>query len=107
MMYKLTGTNTLSKFVFNGHGLVAGVNYSLVNYLGWPNVGILGTGVADEFGNVHIAGKYAVALASDGDPLLNGRAKVWLIPTANLTGTVITVWDVPSMLFEGKGIKLH
>ena len=72
-----------------------------------PKVGILGTGVADEFGNVHIAGKYADPLLPDGDPLLHGRAKVWLIPTANLTSTVITVWDVPSMLFEGKGITLH
>jgi len=107
MMFKLTATNTLSKFVFNGRGLVPGMSYSLVNHLGWPNVGILGIGVADEFGQVHIAGKYTTALVSDGDRLLNGRAKVWLIPTANLNGTVINVWDVPSMLFEGKGIKLN
>ena len=34
-------------------------------------------------------------------------AKIWLIPTANLAGTTIVVWDVASMLFEGEGIALN
>lgn len=106
--YKLCPRNMFMQgFAFNGHGLEAGVNYSLVNYLGWPNVAVVGTGMADEFGNVHISGKSRLILESDGDPLLDGRAKVWLIPTANLTGNVITIWDVPSMLFEGAGIALR
>ena len=39
-----TGAETTLRGVFNGHGLVPGEDYTLVEYDGWPNVTIIGSG---------------------------------------------------------------
>ncbi|MFH1181716.1 MAG: hypothetical protein V1702_02040 [Candidatus Woesearchaeota archaeon] len=102
-----------SKFVFNGHGLVTGLDYSLISYeepgLGnWPaDVVILGSGTADEFGDVHIMGLMQTPYCNDytGYPTdaeyyNQHGAKIWLVLSSDLTGTQITGWTPTSYLFE-------
>lgn len=83
--------------VFNGHGLTPGVSYTLVEYLGWPDVLVLGTDVADEDGNVHIRVDFTLETSDEDD-----YYKIWLVETDDLdldTSTFIT-WDYASYLFE-------
>lgn len=81
------------KFVFNGHMLEPGTDYALVRYLDpWPgNVVCLGSGVANDGGDVHIAGEW-----KDGGP------KVWLVLSAdvNCGGHQMTAWHGEEYLFE-------
>ncbi len=61
------------RFVFNGHKLQPGVAYTLIYYPDpWPgnNLTCLGSGIADQYGDVHIAGSIrtdSLALSSDVD----------------------------------------
>jgi len=109
LMYKLCYLNMPMQFVFNGHGLVPAVDYSLVNYKGWSDVVVLGTGVANEFGDVHIAGGSDSILGPDAsDPSFEG-VKIWLVPTSQLSGNAM-VWSADwftTVLFEGAGISLR
>jgi hypothetical protein len=57
MTYNLAGPTF--EFVFNGKGLVPGYEYTLMYYPDpWPGKGLicLGSGIANEGGNVHLAG---------------------------------------------------
>jgi len=57
MKYNLSGAKLC--FVFNGHRLVPGSDYTLIYYPDpWPGNGLicLGSGKVDPYGNVHIKG---------------------------------------------------
>lgn len=94
--YKFDGT--IISGVFNGHKLVPQTSYTLVEYNGWPSVTIIGTDVADEFGNVHISG--VANIGSGGE--VAGKYKIWLVLTSDLTGTSFNSWHPASYLFEHK-----
>jgi hypothetical protein len=59
MTYDLTGPTF--NYVFNGHGLIAGTNYTLIYYPDpWPGTGLLclGSGSTNGGGNVNISGTF-------------------------------------------------
>ena len=94
------------KFEFQACGLVKGTSYTLVNYKGWPDVNILGTAVASKSGKVCIKGTTAVRLASDTtDPTYVG-AKIWLVPSAQLSGSTFVTWDPTTIVFGSIGMPI-
>ena len=107
------------KFVFNGHKLVPGEGYTLISYKESNGVGSveLGTGTADEFGNVNIKGVMDSVINdypsdSIGDYKGVSGAKIWLVPSYKLTVSpegYVTMFNwgsypagVTEMLFETK-----
>lgn len=110
MTYKICPQKTLPRFVFNGHGLLAGHSYTLLNYTGFASQqNILGSGVADEFGNVHIKGSYKKALTSETPPdAVTPGAKIWLVDSSLLSSEGMFIgWDTTMILFEAVGIPLN
>lgn len=91
--YKLKGTEISGPF--NGHGLVPGAEYALVEYLGWPDVVVLGTATADENGNVHIKTDGALAVSAEDD-----YYKIWLVTVSSLSGDAFIAWLPGDYLFE-------
>ena len=91
MKYNLSGEEF--EFVFNGHGLVPGEDYTLVYYPDpWPPVGLicLGSGKANGGGQVNIAGScdtgdLPIATDWNADPEKScfdvAGAKIWLVPS--------------------------
>lgn len=81
-------------FVFNGHKLVPGQEYSLINYSPdvWPGADsiLMSNGTADEYGNIHLSG------------LMEGvSGKVWLVLSSDFTdGTGMTGWHPEEYLYE-------
>ena len=82
--------NTAGDVKFNGHGLVAGTDYTLVIYNGWPSVTVIGSGIANKGGNVNIKG--AVSGLED--------AKIWLVLSDDLTDDAFNAWNPSEYLFE-------
>lgn len=81
-------------FVFNGHKLVPGQNYTLIRYLDpWAShvATCLGSAVANEGGEVHIQGT-----------MKEGGPKVWLVLSkdVNCESEKMTAWHGPSYLYE-------
>ena len=114
MKYNLSGSTF--DFVFNGHGLEQGYEYTLIYYPDpWPGDGLisLGAGTVNEEGNIHIMGKVDsgdMPAASDlnhpdnggtGTPPLTG-AKIWLVLTGDIDGTdkKMIGWTPSEYLFE-------
>ena len=113
--YKLNGEDDLTEVsgVFNGHGLGADVNYSLIYYPEvapnpWPAEGlaviVIGSGTTNKGGNVHITGP-AVIGEPDDQPLIGDYVgmtgdKIWLVLSNDLTDTVMTGWNPSEYLFE-------
>lgn len=91
------------KFVFNGHDLEPGVEYALVVYdticgdddlTEWPGEGpVLGYGVADEYGDVHIKGYFGKGYC---------EAKIWLVLNDDVDedGIFVGSWNPTEYLFE-------
>ena len=79
MKYNLLGETF--DFVFNGHGLVEGTEYTLIYYPDpWPGSGLicLGEGTVNEEGDIHIAESLDTGdlpIATDE----NSGAKIWLV----------------------------
>jgi hypothetical protein len=109
MMYKDTPK---PMFVFNAHGMEVGTTYSLISYAepwGTPVI-VQGTGVADEFGDVHIKGGALNLVCNDYTGFTEGDytpatgyttgSKIWLVPSADLTGTAFNAWTPDTYLFE-------
>ncbi len=86
-------------FVFNGHGLEPGVEYTLINYAE-PYPGseskVLGTAVANNGGNVHIMGEMPELVNSN-----EKGAKIWLVKTTDFDGQFYD-WNPDDYLFENK-----
>lgn len=104
MTYNLSGPEF--EFVFNGHGLEAGVEYCLIYYPDpWPGTGLicLGTATANGGGNVHIAASVDTGdLPAAADANFEKGAKIWLVLATDVdceTG-VMSVWNPTEWLFE-------
>jgi hypothetical protein len=103
MKYNLSGSSF--DFVFNGHNLEAGYNYSLIYYPDpWPGTGgaVLANGIANEEGDLHLA----ASLTELGDlPIeadANKGAKIWLVLSSDydaVAGQMIG-WNPTEYLFE-------
>ena len=104
MRYRMSGD--LFDFVFNGHKLEAGWDYTLVYYPDpWPGEGLicLGTAMADEEGNVHIEGMVETGdLPADYDDNYPMGAKLWLVLSSDVDCTMqyMVGWNPTEYLFE-------
>ena len=102
MKYNLEGPDF--NFVFNGHGLENGSEYTLLYYPDpWPGTGLicLGTGTADEFGDVHIKGSVDTGdLPAAFDA--NEGAKIWLVLSSDVDcdNAAMAGWNPTEYLFE-------
>ena len=94
--YNYSLSSTTISGPFNGHGLVPGTGYTLVEYNGWPSVTVIGSDVADAAGNVHIAGTADVG--SGGE--VTGKYKIWLVLSSDVSGASLTAWNPGAYLFE-------
>ncbi len=69
-------------FVFNGHGLEPGTDYTLIYYPDpWPGEGLvcLGQGIVNDGGNIHIMGSPETgSLPREQDENYDEGAKIWL-----------------------------
>ena len=128
MKYNLRGPTF--QFVFNGHQLVPGEDYTLIYYPDpWPGNGLicLGSGIANDGGNVHIMGSVETGdlpmkddynnpdNSKHQDCITNSTciegAKIWLVLSddveCNETDTVASHmkgWNPMEYLFEDVGI---
>jgi len=97
-------------FLFEGKGLVDGVDYTLISYKeDWPGCDSveLGTGIAEVDGTVEISGMmdyllndYPYGFSGDYEGI--SGAKIWLVPTVEL-GTdncFVNGWNPDEYLFE-------
>lgn len=109
MKYNLTGP--AFDFVFNGHGLEVGSTYTLIYYPdGWPGTGLigLGSGLANEEGDVHIMGSVDTGdlPSEEYDTNYPDGAKIWLVltsdvecPSEDTLGSMVG-WNPTEYLFE-------
>ncbi len=88
--------NRSGKVSFNGHGLTPDADYTLVIYSGWPNVTGIGSGTADEDGNIHISGSIAAG----------SYDKIWLVLSADITDDELNKWNPDPYLFEHNAITI-
>jgi hypothetical protein len=106
MTYNQSGSTF--DFVFNGHGLEPGRDYTLIYYPDitgnpWPRVGIicLGSGTADGDGDVHIMDSVETGDLPTGADI-NLEAKIWLVLSSDVDCSVpqIAGWTPTEYLFE-------
>jgi len=104
MKYNMSGDEF--DFVFNGHGLEPGYEYTLIYYPDpWPGEGLicLGEGTVNEEGDIHIAESVDdtgdLPIGSDGN--YPEGAKIWLVLTEdfNCDGGW-SAWNPTEYLFE-------
>ena len=108
MTYNLSGSTF--NFVFNGHDLEVGEDYTLIYYPDkdgnpWPREDIicLGNGIADALGDVHIMNSVETGdLPTTAD--INTGAKIWLVLTDDIDcdTCVMSGWNPTEYLFEGE-----
>ena len=94
LKYNLAGAEF--EFLFNGHGLEPGAEYSLIIYNDpWPGTGsvLLASGTACEYGNIHLAG--SIELGAD-----LADAKIWLVLSSDFDGSQMVGWNPTEYLFE-------
>ena len=102
MKYNICGQEF--DFVFNGYGLKPGGEYALVYYYDpWPGTGLLclGSGTADEEGNIHLVG----SMETDDLPVEHDASegtKLRLVPSADVDaeGGRMSAWNPAEYLFE-------
>ena len=117
MKYNLSGSTF--DFVFNGHGLPIGQEYTLIYYPDpWPAVGLicLGSGIVTECedecigedsggGNIHIKGSVDTgSLPIESDANYPDGAKIFLVPSSDVNcdeGTMIGWTGDDANLYEG------
>lgn len=96
-------------FVFNGHKLQPGENYTLIYYPDktgnpWPRTDIifLGNGTANKGGNVHIADSLELNTDLPSTVDINDGAKIWLVLSTDLDFETNTMfgWNPTEYLFE-------
>ncbi len=104
MKYNLSGSTF--DFVFNGHDLPIGQDYTLIYYPDpWPGTGLicLGSGVVNEYGDIHIKESVDTGdLPIETDE--NGGAKIWLVLSDDVScsgESEMVAWDPTAYLFEG------
>ena len=114
MKYNLSGPTF--DFVFNGHGLPIGQEYTLIYYPDpWPGEGLicLGSGIVvecedelqDGAGNIHIEESINTGdLPIEGDANFENGAKIFLVPSGDVdcAGQVMVGWTGDDAnLYEG------
>jgi hypothetical protein len=93
-------------FVFNGHGLEIGLDYTLIYYPDpWPGSGLicLGDGIACIEGNVHIQNTVDTGdLPAMTDENYPDGAKIWLVLTSDVDCMMQEMigWNPGEYLFE-------
>ena len=93
-------------FVFNGHQLEAGYDYTLIYYPDpWPGEGLvcIGEGTADIDGNVHIQGSVDTGdMPSMDDENFGAGAKIWLVLSSDVDCIAANMigWNPIEYLFE-------
>jgi hypothetical protein len=102
MQYTLTGSEF--DFVFNGHGLENGSEYTLLYYPDpWPGNGLirLGTGTACDEMDVHITGSVDTGDLPTADDENEG-AKIWLVLSSDVdcVNQTMVGWNPTEYLFE-------
>jgi len=102
MKYNISGPEF--DFVFNGHGLVEGTEYTLIYYPDpWPGTGLicLGSGTVNEEGNIHIAESVEIDTDLPIEEDENDGAKIWLVLSEdfNCDGEW-SAWNPTEYLFE-------
>jgi hypothetical protein len=112
MKYNLSGE--MFEFIFNGHGLEAGFDYTLIYYPDpWPGNGLicLGNGTANKGGEVHIAAEsrdidFLPVVLDDNFP---DGAKIWLVLTKDVgcDAQVMVGWQPTEYLFEHDLIQFN
>ena len=112
MKYNLSGETF--DFVFNGHGLEPGWDYTLIYYPDpWPGSGLicLGNGIVNDEGNIHIAESVDIDtnLPADWDEPEYEGAKIWLVLSADVDcdEELMTGWNPTEYLFEGAVITFE
>ena len=117
MKYNLSGEEF--EFVFNGHGLEAGFDYTLIYYPDytdnpWPreNIICLGNGIANGGGQIHIEGSCDTGnLPIEGDLAYLGGAKIWLVLSDDVDcfsdPCEMFGWNPTEYLFEGDVIEFE
>jgi hypothetical protein len=101
LIYNLSGSTF--DFVFNGHDLDEGVDFTLINFKSWSVVICLGSGIADEYGDVHIADSVNTGdLPVVADEKYPDGAKIWLVLTSNVDcfNKKMISWNPTEWLFE-------
>ena len=97
MKYNLSGPEF--DFVFNGHGLVPGTDYTLIYYPDpWPVTGLicLGIGTVNGNGDIHIAASVDTGdLPIDTDENLGAKIFLVLSSDVDCDGQVMTNWTGP------------
>ena len=102
MKYNLSGSTF--DFVFNGHDLAIGQEYTLIYYPDpWPGTGLicLGSGTVNEDGDIHIKESVDTGdLPMDADE--NDGAKIWLVLSDDVDCEVqeMSGWSPMTYLFE-------
>ena len=105
MKYNISGSEF--DFVFNGHGLEPGYEYTLIYYPDpWPGNELicLGSGTANDDGDVHIMGSEDTGdlpIAADTNP----GAKIWLVLSDDVDCSARSwalpwAWNPSEYLFE-------
>jgi len=111
MKYNLSGE--MFEFVFNGHSLEAGSDYTLIYYPDpWPGTGLicLGSGIANKGGNVHIAEScdidFLPVVLDDNFPV---GAKIWLVLSDDVDCVAQNMigWNPTEYLFEDALIQFN
>jgi len=104
MKYNLAGSTF--DFVFNGHGLEPGYEYTLIYYPDpWPGNGLicLGDGTTNGDGNVHIMGSVDTGdLPAISDENYPDGAKIWLVLSSDVDckNQYMIGWHPTEYLFE-------
>ncbi len=104
MKYGVSGEEF--EFVFNGHNLTSGQNYTLIYYPDpWPGDGLicLGTDTANKEGNAHIAESVDTGnLPNETDENFPDGAKIWLVLSSDVDceNSKMIGWNPAEYLFE-------
>ncbi len=104
MKYNLLGSSF--DFVFNGHNLQKGKDYTLIYYPDpWPGKGLicLGSAESNKGGNVHINESVDTCdLPAPYDENYNNGAKIWLVLSSDVDcqNHRMTAWNPMEYLFE-------
>jgi len=112
LRYNLSGAEF--EYGFNGHGLEANTNYSLIYYpepqTTWPwGVTVIDGGMTNNGGNINLAGSVDLGIdltgpADEYNP--EGGAKIWLVLTADINASSqLAGWNPTEYLFENNLIK--
>ena len=103
MKYNMSGDEF--DFVFNGHGLEPGADYTLIYYPDpWPGTGLicLGSGIVNEEGNIHIAESIELDTDLPIEDDENDGAKIWLVLSDDVDceNAEMIGWTPTEYLFE-------